>query len=107
MKHLDPKPTAELQEFLRDKITALDTKARVQFNHLLDDLDRQMDWYYSQNQLNKGRVEWLKAELRLSHGWFWRGVEALVLLCNKIAEAGRQQRQAAIALEREREQESR
>lgn len=102
VQFLDEDPTTELREFLQSRLVEMNIEDRLKFDRMLDELDTSMDWYYSQNELNRGRVRQTQAELRLRFAHFWAGVEAVERLLSKVSEAAREQRWAAVARERAR-----
>lgn len=101
-RFLDKDPTDDLREFLSGYERTLDVQDQITLNHLLDELDMAADWYYGQNELNKGRVRYVDAALRLRFPRFWAGVEAVERIFSKVAESAREQRYAAIERERVR-----
>lgn len=101
-RFLDKDPTEELREFLSTYERTLDVQEQIKLDRLLDELDMAADWYYSQNELNKGRLRHAEADRHLQHSRFWAAVSAVERIFSKIADAAREQRWAASARERER-----
>jgi hypothetical protein len=101
-RFMETDPTTTLREFLSDYRRTLDVQEQIQLDRLLDELDTETDWYYSQNELNKGRLRQAEADARLRYQPFWAGVSAVERIFSKIADAAREQRWAVTARERER-----